>query len=66
MKKNMREKPEKAVMVTMTLYPSQLEVLREYAREKGLMSEKNKDGINLSGALQAVIDDWLKLTNTKL
>lgn len=57
----MREKPEKAVMVTVTLYPRQLELLRQFARENGIMSDKNKDGVNLSGALQAAIDDWLKM-----
>jgi len=48
-------------MVTVTLYPRQLEVLREFARENGLMSDKNKDGVNTSGALQAIIDDWIKM-----
>jgi len=56
----MREKPEKAVMVTVTLYPRQLEVWREFARKNGLMSDKNKDGVNMSGALQAIIDGHKK------
>lgn len=54
----MREKKPKAQRVVMMLYPKQWEALKTAAIKLGVIRNGKP---NVSGMVQAIIDDWLKM-----
>jgi hypothetical protein len=55
----MRVKKEKAVLKDVSLYPKDWEALKEHAIRLGIMRNNGKP--NVSGMIQRIIDDWLKM-----
>lgn len=55
----MRERKDKATTGEVSLYPKDWEVLRKYAVKLGITRNNGKP--NVSGMMQRIIDDWLKM-----